>query len=52
MLKRYGENAHQESAKHADELAAAGNHNDAAVWRRGMHSVGQLENKTPPGPAH
>jgi hypothetical protein len=52
MLKRYGEKAHMESAKRADELAAAGDDNGAAVWRRVMHSVGQIENKTPPGPVH
>jgi hypothetical protein len=52
MLKRYGGNAQTESTKRADELAAAGDHNGAAVWLRVMHSVGQLENKTPPGLVH
>jgi hypothetical protein len=34
MLKRYGEDAELESAKRADELAEAGDHDGAVVWRR------------------
>jgi hypothetical protein len=36
----------------ADELAAQDDHNGAAVWRRIIHAVGQLANRTPPGPLH
>jgi hypothetical protein len=52
MLKRYGEKALDESATRADELAAGGDHNGAAVWRRITDAVGQLANNTPPGPVH
>ena len=52
MLKRYGEKALEESATRADELAAAGDENGEAVWRRITNAVGQLMNKTPPGPVH
>jgi hypothetical protein len=34
MLKRYGEKALKESAARADELAAGGDYNGAAIWRR------------------
>jgi hypothetical protein len=50
MLKRYGENAQAESAARADELAAGGDHNGDATWRRITDAVEQLANKTPPGP--
>jgi hypothetical protein len=52
MLKRYGENAHMESAARADELAGAGDHNGEAVWRRITDAVEQLENTTPTGRVH
>jgi hypothetical protein len=52
MLKRYGDEADIESAIRAEELAEAGDHNDAAVWRRVIDAVAQLENTTPPGPLH
>jgi hypothetical protein len=52
MLKRYGDEADIESAIRAEELAEAGNHNGAAVWRRIIDAIGQLENTTPPGPLH
>jgi hypothetical protein len=52
MLKRYGDKAVGESAARADELAAAGDEDGAATWRRITNAVGQLENKTPPGPLH
>jgi len=48
MLKRYGENAHMESAA----LAGAGDHNGEAVWRRITDAVEQLENTTPIGRVH
>jgi len=34
MLKRYADKALQQSAARADELAAAGDHDGVAVWRR------------------
>ena len=52
MLKRYGDEADIESALRAEELAKAGNHNGAAVWRRIINAIGQLENTTPSGPLH
>jgi hypothetical protein len=52
MLKRYGDKALEESTTRADELAAAGDDNGAAVWRRITAAVGQLANNTPPGPVH
>ena len=52
MLKRYGENAHMESAARADELAADGDHDGAAVWRRITDAVAQLASTTPSGPVH
>jgi hypothetical protein len=52
MLKRYGERALEESVLRADELAADGDHDGVAVWRRIMDAVAQLANKIPPGPVH
>jgi hypothetical protein len=52
MLKRYGEKALDESATRADQLAADGDHDGAATWRRITAAVGQLANNTPPGPPH
>jgi hypothetical protein len=52
MLKRYGEKALEESAIRADELAAVGDDNGAATWRRIATAVGKLANNTPPGPVH
>jgi hypothetical protein len=52
MLKRYGEKAVEESTIRADELAAAGDANGAATWRRMTAAVGQLTNNTPSGPVH
>ena len=52
MLKRYGENALEQSATRADELAAEGDHDGAVTWRRITSAVGQLANNTPPGPSH
>ena len=36
----------------ADELAAAGDDNGTATWRRITIAVVQLANNTPPGPVH
>ena len=36
----------------ADGLAAQDDYNGAAVWRRIPDAVGQLANRTSPGPLH
>ena len=50
MLKRYGNRARQESARHADELWAAGDATGEVIWLRVGDVIGQLANTTPPGP--
>jgi hypothetical protein len=52
MLKRYGDNALEESAARANELALAGDDDGAATRRRIMAAVTQLGNKTSPGRVH
>ena len=52
MLKRYGDNAEEESARRADELVADGDDAGVAVWRRIIDAIGQLVNTTPPGQVH
>jgi hypothetical protein len=52
MLKRYGEQALEESAARADELARAGDDDGAATWRRIMAAVVELADTTPRGPVH
>ena len=52
MLKRYGEQALEESAARADELMSAGDDDGAATWRRIMAAVTNLADKTPSGPCH
>jgi hypothetical protein len=52
MVKQYGEQAFEESAARADELALAGDDDGAATWRRIMAAVTQLANTTPQGPVH
>jgi hypothetical protein len=52
MLKRYSDNALEETASRANELALAGDDDGAATWRRIMAAVTQLANKTPPGRVH
>jgi hypothetical protein len=42
----------RKSAIGADELAAAGDDNGAAIWRRITDTVERLANKVPPGPLH
>ena len=49
---RYGNTALVESARRADELAAAGGTAGVAVWSRIINAVDQLANTTPPGPLH
>ena len=45
MLKCYGNEADIESAIRTEELAEAGNHNGAAVWRRVIDAIAQLERR-------
>jgi hypothetical protein len=52
LLKRYDDKAQAEGAARADALAAAGDREGAAVWRRIADAVAQLENRTPPGALH
>ena len=52
MLKRYGDRARQESARHADELWAAGDATGEVIWLRIGDVIRQLVNTTPPGPLH
>src|ERR1700737_2860226 len=52
MLRWYGATAEQESARRADELVGAGDPAGAADWRRIIEGIGQLANRTPPGPLH
>jgi hypothetical protein len=52
MLRWYGATAEQESARRADELVGSGDPAGAAGWRRVIEVIGQLANRTPPGPLH
>jgi hypothetical protein len=52
MLKRYGDNALEESVARANELALAGDDDRAATWRWIMAAVAELANTTPLGPLH
>jgi hypothetical protein len=52
LLKRHGDKAGAEGTARADALAAAGDREGEAVWRRITHAVAQLANRTPPGPVH
>ena len=52
ILKRYGDNALEESSARADELALADDDDGAATWCRIMAAVEQLVNKTPLGQVH
>ena len=52
MLKRYGDQALEESAVRADELALAGDDDGATTWRQIISAVTELANKIPPGRLH
>jgi hypothetical protein len=52
MIKRYGEKAGAECVTRTDELAAVGDLDGVALWRRITDAVARLENTTPPGPLH
>jgi hypothetical protein len=47
-----GPKALEESVARADELAAAGDDDGAATWRRIMAAVTEFANETPTGPLH
>jgi hypothetical protein len=49
MIKRYGDNALEETAARANEVALVGDDAGAATWRRIMAAVTQLANNAPPG---
>jgi hypothetical protein len=52
MLKRDGDKALEENDFCAEELAANGDHDGAAVWPRISSAVAELANTTPSGPVH
>jgi hypothetical protein len=52
MLKRYGDQALDESTTRAHQLAAEGDHDGAMTWRWIAKAVSELKNPTPPGPVH
>jgi len=52
MVRWYGETAQQESARRADEFAAAGDPDGAAGWRRVIDAIDQLASTAPAGPLH
>jgi hypothetical protein len=52
MLRWYGSTAREESARRADEFAAAGDPAGEAGWRRVIGAIGQLASTAPPGPLH
>ena len=52
MLNRYGDNALEETAARANELALTGEDDGAATRRRIMAAIEQIANKTPPGRVH
>jgi hypothetical protein len=52
MLRWYGDTAREESARRADEFAAAGDPAGEAGWRRVIDAIGQLASTAPQGPLH
>ena len=52
MLRWYGETAQEESARRADEFAAAGDPDGEAGWRRVIEVILELANPTPDGPVN
>ena len=52
MLQWYGGTAREESARRAEEFAAAGDPEGEAGWRRIIDRIGQLANAAPLGPVH
>ena len=52
MLRWYGDTALEESARRAEEFAAAGDPDGEAGWRRVIDVIGQLASTPAPGPLH
>ena len=52
MLKRFGDKAEEQSAARADNLAAEGDHDGAATWRRITDAARQLADTIPSGPVN
>jgi hypothetical protein len=52
MLKRYGDEALEQSRTRIDELVADGDHDGADTWRRITEAVRWLANMTPPDALH
>ena len=52
MLRWYGATARQESARRAEEFAAAGDPQGQANWRRVIDIIGELATTAPSGPLH
>jgi hypothetical protein len=50
MLRWYRNTAQVEAGRRADELAAVGDAIGAAIWLRIIDAIGQLANRTSPGP--
>jgi hypothetical protein len=51
-ISQDGDKALEETVARADELAAAGDDNGAATWRRITNAVVQLASTSPSGPVH
>lgn len=47
LINRHGEDAPAFAAQRADELSTEGDHDGAAVWRRILHAVEELQRMTP-----
>jgi hypothetical protein len=52
MIKRYGENALEESTSRAAQLDTEGDPDGAATWRLIVRAIEQLLNTTPPDQVH
>ena len=48
MVKRYADDAEANSFERAEQLAAAGDHSRAAIWRRITVAIEQLTDTTGP----
>jgi hypothetical protein len=52
MLRWYGDMAQAESIRRVDELSAAADFADVAIWMRNIEAIDQLASTTSPGPTH
>ena len=48
IVKRYGDAAPREALNRAERFEKAGDARGAAVWRRILHAVEQIQSTTPP----